>query len=236
MAKRIDMTGWKMWEHGVLNSRLTVIGASSHYAADGTIKWICGCDCGNICEVSSCNIRSGKTLSCGCYQKERTSETNKSFNEYDLSGEYGIGYDNKGKEFYFDLEDYDKIKEICWNVGDDGRVSGVLHGHAVRMHKVVTGTTSEIIDHANNRPWDNRKFNLRISNKQTNSINRGCNKNNRLSVKGVNKIKNGKYVARIMVDGKTIHLGCYNAMEDAKDARVNAEKKYFGEFAYDERD
>lgn len=33
-------------------------------------------------------------------------------NTYDLSGEYGIGYTTKGEEFWFDLEDYDKIKSI----------------------------------------------------------------------------------------------------------------------------
>lgn len=233
--KLIDMTGWVMAEHGVPDSRLSVVQASNSRAADGTVKWICRCSCGTTCIVSGCNLRSGKTLSCGCYQKERVSETHKLFNEYDLSGEFGVGYDSNGREFYFDLEDYDKIKEICWSVDNDGRVSGKSQGLAVRMHKVVTGTTFEIIDHANNKPWDNRKFNLRISNKQTNGINRGCNKNNKLGVKGVNKIKNGKYVARIMINGKTVHLGCYNTIEEAKSARVNAEKKYFGEFAYDER-
>lgn len=231
--KFIDMSGWIMSEHGVEDSRLTVIKASDNRAADGTIKWVCECSCGNICEISSCNIRNGKTLSCGCYKKDKASLTHKLFNRYNLSGKYGVGYDNNGKEFYFDLEDYDKIKEICWNVGNDGRVSGILHGHMVRMHKVITGTTSEIIDHANNRPWDNRKFNLRISNKQTNSINRRCNKNNKLGVKGVNKLSNSdKFVARIMVNGKTIHLGVYETIEDAKQARDSAELEYFGEFAY----
>lgn len=213
--------------------KLLVVSDSGERAGDGEVKWLCQCDCGNTCIVKSCNLRRGTTQSCGCFQKERTSETHKKFNRYDLSGEYGIGYDSNDKEFYFDLEDYDKIKGICWSVGDDGRVSGMSHGHVVRMHKVITGTTSEIIDHANNKPWDNRKLNLRISNKQTNGINRGCNRNNKLGVKGVNKIKNGKYVARIMINGKTIHLGCYDAIEDAKDARVNAEKEYFGEFAYE---
>ena len=42
--------------------------------------------------------------------KELFSKTNK----YDLSGEYGIGYDSNGQKFYFDLEDYDKIKNYCW--------------------------------------------------------------------------------------------------------------------------
>ena len=37
-------------------------------------------------------------------------------NIYDLSNEYGIGYTSNTKEpFYFDLEDYDKVKEYCWS-------------------------------------------------------------------------------------------------------------------------
>lgn len=231
--KLIDMTGWVMAEHGVPDSRLSVVQASNSRAADGTVKWVCRCSCGNTCVVSGCNLRSGKTLSCGCYQKEMASETHKLFNAYDLSGEFGVGYDSNGREFYFDLEDYDKIKGVCWNVGNDGRVSGMLHGHMVRMHKVVTGTTFEIIDHANNKPWDNRKFNIRISNKQTNGINRGCNKNNKLGVKGVNRATGSeKFTARIMVNGKTLYLGTYNTIEEAKVARDSAEKEYFGEFAY----
>lgn len=231
--KLIDMMGWVMAEHGVTDSRLSVVQASNSRAADGTVKWICRCSCGTTCVVSGCNLRSGKTLSCGCYQKEMASETHKLFNAYDLSGEFGVGYDSKGREFYFDLEDYDKIKGVCWNVGNDGRVSGMLHGHMVRMHKVVTGTTFEIIDHANNKPWDNRKFNLRISNKQTNGINRGCNKNNKLGVKGVNRATGSeKFTARIMVNGKTLYLGTYNTIEEAKVARDSAEKEYFGKFAY----
>jgi hypothetical protein len=39
----------------------------------------------------------------------------KKFNQYDLSGSYGIGYcSNTNNPFYFDLEDYDLIKDYCW--------------------------------------------------------------------------------------------------------------------------
>lgn len=222
-----------MSEHGVRDSRLTVIKLSDNRTARGATKWICQCACGSICEVEGGNIRQGVTLSCGCYQKERASKTHKMFNVYDLSGEYGVGYDSKGNEFYFDLDDYNKIKDICWNVGDDGRVSGCIHGKMVRMHKIITDTTFEVIDHINNKPWDNKRSNLRISDKQTNGINRGCNKNNKLGVKGVNKISNGnKFVARIMINSKTIHLGVYDTIDEAKQARNKAEMEYFGEFSY----
>lgn len=36
----------------------------------------CKCDCGNIVIVETSNLTSGNTQSCGCLQKERTSETN----------------------------------------------------------------------------------------------------------------------------------------------------------------
>jgi len=38
--------------------------------------------------------------------------------------------------------------------------------------------------------------------------------------------------ARIMVDSKTIYLGCFNSIDEAKKARDKAEKELFGEFAY----
>lgn len=227
--KQIDLTGQKF-------NRLYVLKDSGHRSADGSTKWLCICDCGNLCKVNTFSLRNGVTKSCGCYKKEKSKTTNKKYNTYDLSGEYGIGYDSKGKEFYFDLEDYDKIKNICWNVCADGRVSGLVDGKRTRLHKVITNTKGEVIDHINHNPSDNRKCNLRISNKQTNGINRPCNKNNKLGVKGVNKITNGnKFTARIMVNGKTIYLGCYDTVEEAAKARVRAEKEYFGEFAYESK-
>lgn len=45
----------------------------------------------------------------------------KKYNRYDLNlkdehGLYGVGYCfNTGHEFYFDMDDYDKIKDYCWS-------------------------------------------------------------------------------------------------------------------------
>lgn len=33
---------------------------------DAHIYWICQCQCGNIKSVRSTNLRSGKSISCGC--------------------------------------------------------------------------------------------------------------------------------------------------------------------------
>lgn len=37
--------------------------------------WICRCDCGNYTETRGTSLTTGQTQSCGCFQKERASET-----------------------------------------------------------------------------------------------------------------------------------------------------------------
>ena len=39
-------------------------------------KYLCKCDCGNLVEVSTSNLTSGNTQSCGCLQKDKASEAN----------------------------------------------------------------------------------------------------------------------------------------------------------------
>lgn len=46
-------------------------------------KWLCECECGNTVVVFGDNLRDGKTLSCGCYQKQRASDTNSIHKETD---------------------------------------------------------------------------------------------------------------------------------------------------------
>lgn len=74
MPKLIDMTGWVMREHGVPDSRITVIQRADHKYKDGHIPWVCKCDCGNTFESLGNHIRKGGVKSCGCLNKERSSQ------------------------------------------------------------------------------------------------------------------------------------------------------------------
>lgn len=77
MGKMIDMTGWKMKEHGLPESRITVIQKSENKKNNDThIYWLCKCDCGRYFIASGKNLRTGKTLSCGCFRKEASSNRN----------------------------------------------------------------------------------------------------------------------------------------------------------------
>ena len=57
--------------------RLTVIGPDETSTATGRNKrYICRCDCGNVCSVKKRGLQEGTTKSCGCLQKERQSQAN----------------------------------------------------------------------------------------------------------------------------------------------------------------
>lgn len=43
----------------------------------GKAQWMCRCDCGTEGVVLGESLRNGNTKSCGCYKRERTSESNK---------------------------------------------------------------------------------------------------------------------------------------------------------------
>ena len=75
MAKFIDITGQKF-------GRLTVIQRAKN--KNNRVMWTCQCDCGNILDVRSDQLRRGVTKSCGCLQKENSAKIGKS-NFKDLS-------------------------------------------------------------------------------------------------------------------------------------------------------
>lgn len=77
MGKLIDMTGQ-------VCGRLTVLRRAEQKSKSGQkAKWVCQCECGNIVEVVGTSLRNGATQSCGCLQKERTSQAVKK----DLTGQ-----------------------------------------------------------------------------------------------------------------------------------------------------
>lgn len=80
-----------------------------------------------------------------------------------MSGEYGIGYTSKGEEFYFDLEDYDKIRNYCWNKSQRYIQAKSIDGSMILLHKLITNTDENtMVDHKDRNIMNCRKNNLRI--------------------------------------------------------------------------
>lgn len=136
------------------------------------VKVICNCTNNTILNVSLYKLKDGHTKSCGCLQKEMVSTINKKYNKYDLTGEYGIGYTFKNEEFYFDLEDYDKIKDYCWSLNSYGYVKTKIKNTHIFLHRFVLETKNELpVDHINHIVIDNKKSNLRVVTHSQNSSN-----------------------------------------------------------------
>ena len=205
-----------------------------------SIVWKCECSCENktIVYVSTPSLNSGNTQSCGCLHAESMKTMGESvriLNEYDLSGEYGIGYTSKNEPFYFDLEDYDLIKKYTWRYNEDGYLTTQPFGKIIRMHMLIMDSNGENdVDHKNHVTYDNRKFNLRICEHFENIIHSKTYSNNTSGRKGVywDKSRN-KWMVLLTHNKKTEHLGRFDNFEDAVNAREIAEAKYHGEFHCD---
>lgn len=194
-----------------------------------TAKWRCKCDCGNECDKLGTQLVNNKTHSCGCLAADINIGLNKKYNQYNLSGEYGIGYTENDEKFYFDLEDYDKIKDYCWCLSD----GYVVSRDNIKMHRIVMGCKDEEVDHINHKTNDNRKVNLRIVTHQKNMMNKTLYKNNTSGIPGINWSKShNKWHVRIQMNGKRINLGYYDDLNTAKQTREKAEKMYFQEYRY----
>lgn len=238
-----DLTGWIMSEHGVLRSRLTVVEQTDDYVKPSgkrESRWLCQCSCGSEpIKVTTTKLKGGHTLSCGCLQQETRVQSglttknlipnDKKFNKYDLTGEYGIGYTSKGEEFYFDLDDYDKIKNYCWYINNNGYV--VSNGISLHVF-IMCPKDGEIVDHIKHKKYDNRKSELRIVDATQNSINKGLQSNNTSGVPGVSFHKGSRmWFGYIKLRGKQIRRYA-NSKDEAIEFRRRLEEEYFGNYSY----
>lgn len=78
MSRLVDLTGQRI-------GRLVVLGKDKCNSR-GRAMWECRCDCGKEIIVRGDALRSGKTKSCGCLQRERTSLVSKA-RTTDLTGQ-----------------------------------------------------------------------------------------------------------------------------------------------------
>ena len=90
-----------------------------------------------------------------------------------------------------------------------------------------------VTDHIDGDPTNNRLSNLRIVSSADNMLNKKQYSNSKY-FRGVTYFKRDNvFVARIQVKGKPIFLGRFPDLDSAIEARIKAEKKYFGELRRD---
>jgi len=225
---------------GMQFGRLTILGLSKNPKRKRERYWDCICNCGNtnIIVVSTNKLTSGHTSSCGCLREEVRGQSSKKYNSFDFSNGYGIGTANDDKTFLFDIEDFDKIKDLYWHIDKNEYVcnSKSTNGKSkkIYMHKIIMNfeDSKQDVDHKNRDKSDNRKENLRPATSSQNGYNQKISKNNKSGFIGVFFAnREQRWIAKIKNYYKSITLGSFDNIEDAIVARLKAEKEICGDFA-----
>ena len=216
MRKLIDLTGQSFGNWKVLQ-----------YA--GSSYWLCECQCDKHIKkkVYRSSLLSGNSKGCGYCNRGRPRKTN----NYDLTHDYGIGFaSNTGNKFYFDLEDYNKIKGYCWWENGSGYIQTQSGRKNILLHRIVINPPKELmVDHINHNKHDCRKSNLRIVTNQQNQMNNS-------TASGVyfdNTKKRWVGNLTITENGKQHrYFKRFKTYEEALDYRKELIKTHFKEYGY----
>ena len=104
--------------------------------------------------------------------------------------------------------------------------------HRLVVEKFIQNTEKKkCVDHIDNKRTNNKLSNLRWATYSQNEQNKGKSKKNTSGVKGVsfNNYLN-KWHAYINIDGIRVNLGCFENLEDAKQAQILKVNEAFGAF------
>lgn len=210
----------------------------------------CRCKCGTEKEVDNYSLIVGESTSCGCYKKsaeflKRMGDAHKKYNDFVVNDKYVIMYTSKNEPFLVDIEDFGKVRKICWSKNGAGYLTGNAgNNKIVMLHRYIMDCPDDKdVDHKNgsDTKFDNRRSNLRIGTKAENMRNTKTPITNTSGHKGVYWSKSRQlWVAQIACGinpkngkKKCYYLGSYENIEDAIAARKAGEEKYFGEWSYD---
>ena len=121
------------------------------------------------------------------------------------------------------------LKPILMNTG---YYKVTLPKKQILVHRLVAMTFLENpnqypeVDHKNNIKSDNRLENLQWVSSSQNSQNTTIQKNSKTGIKGVCK-QGKKWVSYITIDGIRLHIGLFETIEEARDARIAKVQEVF---------
>lgn len=98
MSKKRNLTGQNFF-------RLEILGPADNHPVSGRTQWMTKCICGTIRPVLTHQLVSGKTTSCGCYNRELTIARNKSKNlPKGAASKFWKGYQEIRSGYWNDLK------------------------------------------------------------------------------------------------------------------------------------
>ena len=152
-------------------------------------------------------------------------------NQYVVEGDLLKIITQNGDVILADSEDYEKLSKHSWCVSKTGYAVANINRKVTKLHRYLLDVTDPfmVIDHKNHNRLDNRKTNIRVCSQRENAKNKGAVNNKEV---GIRETKHGTYSVRITNDREEIHIGSFKTLEEAKEARLKAERKYHKEFGY----
>lgn len=132
--------------------------------------------------------------------------------------------------FFTDADVYEALKDYPMSKMADGYSAFRLNGVEIAVHRFISKPAdNELVDHINRNKKDNRRSNLRNTDKSVNAFNSAIRSTNTSGTTGVYFRKDtGMWAAEIKKNYKKICLGCFGTKEEAVAARKKAEVVLYG--------
>lgn len=214
--------GYCRVSEGSVVGRLYVKEKTPSRSKNGSVLWVCICECGEELLVQSSTLNKGLKQPCGCLERE-TYRTRR--NTHGLSGtrEYNSWMGMKQRCYYQDHAEYKNYGgrgiQVCQEWKDS------FENFIRDMGPAKEG---ESIDREDVNK-DYTKENCRWASASVQGFNTRKKRNNTSGRTGISWHRGvKKWCASIGVDNKIIHLGSFDYKSEAIVARESAELKFFG--------
>ena len=151
--------------------------------------------------------------------------------------DFSIIYTSTKEKVLVSTTDVPKIKNYTWCHNQGYALTKQKNGNkyeTIMMHRLIMNAPNDmLVDHINHDTLDNRRGNLRLASQMQNQMNQKMRIDNKSGVKGVSWNKSAsKWTVYIRVNTERIYLGCFKNINDAKEARIQGEIKYFKKYRY----